>query len=225
MPELGGFRRRLADQAKQMAQEVSQAGMQHLEQFAPNRASAAESPTGNSEEDATPADVAEEVSRLQTFLANRRPPAGPVQGRWSIGIGDLLAEHPRVPNAARGLVRNLDRYGGLTITERTIEFDHDAIEWASVTEIRTRNVVDYLLSDALSQQITTLPLPWFPGRRRILDALSKAVLTLAVATAKEQLDRHADLRIPAEVEYRGTIRRARQLTPGSLPRWSWLTQR
>ncbi len=35
MPELGGFRRRLADQAKQMAQEVSQAGMQHLEQFAP----------------------------------------------------------------------------------------------------------------------------------------------------------------------------------------------
>ncbi|WP_431240998.1 hypothetical protein ACQ86B_29175 (plasmid) [Mycolicibacterium aichiense] len=196
MPELGGFRRRLADQAKQVAQGVSQASVQHLEQFAANRASTAEPPPADGDEDATPADVAEEVSRLQALLASRRPPAGPVQGRWSIGIGDLLAEHPRVPNAAGGLVRNLDRYGGLAITERTIEFDHDAIEWASVTEIRTRNVVDYLLSDALSQQITTLPLPWFPGRRRILDALSKAVLTLVIAAVKDQLDRHADLRIP-----------------------------
>jgi hypothetical protein len=121
-----------------------------------------------------------------------------------------------MPSAARGLVRNLDRYGGLAITERTIEFDHDAIEWASVSEVRTRNVVEYLLSDALIHQINTLPLPWFPGRRRVLDALSKALLTMVVAAAREQLDRHADMRIPAEVEYRGAIRRNRQLSPGIL---------
>ncbi len=215
MPELGGFRRRLVD-AKQVAQQASQAGMQQLEQLAANRATPTNSEPADSEETATDADVAEEVSRLQALLASRRPSPGPVQGRWSIGIGDLLAEHPRVPSAARGLVRNLDRYGGLAITEHTIEIDHDAIEWASVTEVRTRNVVDYLLSDALIQQINTLPLPWFPGRRRVLDALSKALLTLVVATVKEQLDRHADVRIPAEVEYRGTIRRGRQLTPGIL---------
>lgn len=113
-------------------------------------------------------------------------------------------------------MRQLDRYGGLAVTPRTIEFDHDAIQWASVTEIRTRNVVDYLLSDALIQQIDTLPLPWFPGRRRVLEALSKALLTLVVTAAKEQFDRHADVRIPAEVKYRGAIQRNRQLTPGVL---------
>jgi hypothetical protein len=217
MADIGGFRRRIAEQAKQVAQQASQTGFQHMEQLAANRASSSASPDpDDGEAGASDADVAEEVSRLRAFLASHRPPPGPVQGRWSIGIGDLLAEHPRMPAVARGLVRNLDRYGGLAITERTIEIDHDAIEWSSVTEVRTRNVVDYLLSDALIQQINSLPLPWFPGRRRVLDALSKALLTLVITTAKDLLDRHADIRIPAEVEYRGTIRRSRQLAPGIL---------
>jgi hypothetical protein len=216
VPDIGGLRRRLADQAKQVAQQASQVGLQHIEQFSANLAPPTKSESDEAEESASESDVAEEVSRLRSFLASRRPPPGPVQGRWSIGIGDLIAEHPRVPAAARGLVRNLDRYGGLAITESTIEFDHDAIEWASVTELRTRNVVEYLLSDALIQQIGTLPLPWFPGRRRVLDALSKALLTMVIAAAREQLDRHADIRIPAEVQYRGTVRRNRQLSPGIL---------
>jgi hypothetical protein len=121
-----------------------------------------------------------------------------------------------MPNVLRGLARNLDRYGGLAITPHLIEFDHDAIEWESVTEIRTRNLVDYLFSGALDQQLDTLPLPWFPGRRRVLDALSKAMLTLLLAAAKQQLDQHGDIRIPAEVQYRGAIRRHRQLVPGVL---------
>lgn len=216
MPELGGIRRRIADQAKQVAQQASQAGMQHLEQLTANRATPMGAGPGDDEEGATDADVTAEIGRLQAFLAGRRPPPGPIQGRWSIGIGDLLAENPRLPAAARGLVRSLDRYGGMAITERTIEFDHDAIEWQSVTEVRTRNVVEYLLSDALIQQIDTLPLPWFPGRRRVLDALSKALLTLVVTAAHRQLDQHGDLQIPAEIEYRGTIRRGRQLSPGIL---------
>ena len=223
MSELGGFRRRLADQAKQVAhqasqaaQQASQAGLQHLEQRVADRAAPPGPRADDGDEGATDADVAAEVSRLQAVLAGRRPPLGPVRGRRSIGIGDLLAEHPRVPSAVRPLVRNLDRYGGLAITERTIEFDHDAIEWASVTEVRTRNVVEYLLSDALIQQIDTLPLPWFPGRRRVLEALSKALMTLVVAAARQQLDQHGDLRIPAEIEYRGAIRAGRQLSPGIL---------
>ncbi|MBS1696706.1 MAG: hypothetical protein JST91_31375 [Actinobacteria bacterium] len=220
MPDVGGIRRRLAEQAKQAAQQasqaaqqVSQAGLQHLEHYSADHAPGARAAA---EEGASEEDVAEEVNRLQAFLASRRPPPGPVQGRWSIGIGDLLAEHPRVPDAASSLVRQLDRYGGLAVSPRTIEFDHDAIEWASVTEVRTRNVVDYLLSDGLIQQIDTLPVPWFPGRKRVLGALSEALLTLVVTAAKEQLDRHGDVRIPAEVEYRGAIRRNRQLAPGIL---------
>lgn len=212
MPDIGGMRRRLTEQAKQAAQHATQ----RVEQLSANVAPPSEQGSADAESDASAADVADEINRLRNFLASRRPPPGPVRGRWSIGIGDLLAAHPRVPSAAKGLVRNLDRYGGLAITERTLEFDHDAIEWSSVTEVRTRNVVEYLLSDGLAQQIESLPLPWFPGRRRVLDALSKALLTLVVTVAREQLDRHADIRIPAEVAYRGAVRRNRQLTPGIL---------
>ncbi|EHB48713.1 hypothetical protein MycrhDRAFT_5554 [Mycolicibacterium rhodesiae JS60] len=217
MPDLGGLRRGIGDRAKQATQQISQAGLQQFENLSANVAGRPPADSsGQADEAASTADVTEEVNRLRALLERRRPPPGPVQGRWAIGIGDLLAEHPRMPNALRGLARTLDRYGGLAITPRTIEFDHDAIEWTSVTEIRTRNVVDYLFSDALDQQLDTLPLPWFPGRRKVLDALSKAMLTLLLAAAKQQLDQHGDIRIPAEVEYRGTVRRHRQLAPGVL---------
>lgn len=216
MPDLGGFRRRLADQAKQVAQQASQMGSQQLEQLATKVAAPAAAAADEVEMGASQADVADEVSRLRALLVSKRPPPGPIDGRWSIGVGDLLAQHPRLPSAARGLVRNLDRYGGLAITEQTIEFDHDAIEWGAVTEIRTRNVVEYLLSDAVIRQVDALPLPWFPGRRRVLEALSKALLTLLVAAAREQLEQHASIQIPAEVKYRGAIGRKRQLSPGIL---------
>jgi hypothetical protein len=217
MPDLGGLRRGIGERAKQATQQISQAGLQQFENLSANVAGRPPADSsGQGDEAASTADVTEEVNRLRALLERRRPPPGPVQGRWAIGIGDLLAEHPRMPNALRGLARTLDRYGGLAITPRTIEFDHDAIEWTSVTEIRTRNVVDYLFSDALDQQLDTLPLPWFPGRRKVLDALSKAMLTLLLAAAKQQLDQHGDIRIPAEVEYRGAVRRHRQLAPGVL---------
>jgi hypothetical protein len=205
MPDLGGLKRGIAQRAKQVTEQVNQ--LPAMGGLDPRG--------GHSDETASGADVADETSRLQALIERRRPAPGPVVGRWSIGIGDLLAEHPRMPAALRSLARQLDRYGGLAITERTIEFDHDAVEWSAVTEIRTRNVVDYLLSDAVHQQLDTIPLPWFPGRRRLLDAVSRAMLTLLLASAKQQLDRHGDIRIPAEVQYRGAVRR-RELTPGVL---------
>ncbi len=67
-------------------------------------------------------------SRPSSLIADRRPVRCRAGGQ-SVSATYLQNIPPRVPNAARGLVRNLDRYGGLTITERTIEFDHDAIEW------------------------------------------------------------------------------------------------
>lgn len=140
MPDLGGVRRGIGERTKQATQHVSRSGHNHFESLSAGIAGSA--PPGNveqPEEQASAADVTEEANRLQAIIKRRRPPPGPVQGRWAIGVGDLLAEHPRMPNALRGLARNLDRYGGLAIIPRTIEFDHDAIEWASVTEIRTRS--------------------------------------------------------------------------------------
>jgi hypothetical protein len=217
---MGGLRRGIAARAKEATQQVAQAGLDRIETLSSNfgtppRADAAQR-SEPPDESASSADVAEEVGRLRAMLDHRRPPPGPIRGRWSIGVGDLLAEHPRIPGAVRALARQLNRYGGLAISEQAIEFDHDAVEWRTVTEVRTRNLVDYLLSDAVNQQLDTVPLPWFPGRRKLLDALSQAILTLLLASAKQQLDRHADVRIPAEVEFRGAIRHRRQLVPGVL---------
>jgi hypothetical protein len=58
--------------------------------------------------------------------------------------------------------------------------------------------------------------PWFPGRARLLGLASAAVLTLLMATARQQIEDHADARIPAEVHYRGLIRRDKVLSPGVL---------
>ena len=209
MPDFGSLKKGITEKARQAAVQINQ----QVGQF-PSRVDE-QSDEASTAEAASSADIAEETGRLRAFIEKRRPAPGPVRGRWSIGIGDLLAEHPRMPAALRGLARQLDRYGGLAITETAIEFDHDKVDWSAVREIRTRNIVDYLLSDAVNQQLNTVPLPRFPGRAKLLDALTGAMLTLLIATAKQHVDRAEDIRIPAEVHYRGVIRQ-RELSPGIL---------
>jgi hypothetical protein len=85
-----------------------------------------------------------------------------------------------------------------------------------VIEIRTRTLVEYLFSGGVDKQVDKLPLPWFPFRRKVIEAISRAALTLLLATAKQQLDGGAlDIRIPAEVGYHGMLR-TRELSPGML---------
>jgi hypothetical protein len=218
MRDVGKFGRGIAHRAKQASQQAAAKVSQSIE----DHRHAAEVGGSTSVRDegidgVSSAEVTEEAGRLQALLATRRPSPGPVVGRWSIGIGDLLAGHPRIPAQLRGLVRHLDRYGGLAITEQEVAFDGEEIEWGAVTEIRTRNVVDYLVSDTVNPQLHNLPLPRFPGRRRLLDEVSKALLTLLIAVAQQQLDRpNVDIRIPAEIEYRDAGRRLHTLTPGVL---------
>jgi hypothetical protein len=167
------------------------------------------------EEHADSSEVRELVEMFQQLLAERRPPPGPVADRWAFGVGDVFAEHPKVPKKLRGLVRKLDRFGGIEITRQEISFDGDDVEWERVTEVRTRHVVDYLLGDAVQEQVENLPMPWFPGRKRLLDALGKTLLTITIATAKNQLERFdLDLRVPAEIEYKGAFGRSRELGAG-----------
>lgn len=108
----------------------------------------------------------------------------------------------------------LNRFGGLAITPETLEFDGDDAKWSKITEIDTRNLVEYLLSGAVEKQVDRLPVPWFPGRGRLLGLASAGVLTLLMATARQQIENHADVRIPAEVHHRGWFRRDKVLTPG-----------
>lgn len=167
------------------------------------------------EDHADASEVQELVEMFQQLLAKRRPPAGPIPGEWSTGVGDLLAEHPKVPKRVRGLIVKLNRFGGVAYSPQEIAFDGEDVPWEKVTEVRTRHVVDYLVGDAVQQQVENLPMPWFPGRKRLLDALGQALLTITIATAKEQLEKfELDLRVPAEVVYKASFGRTKELGAG-----------
>jgi hypothetical protein len=162
------------------------------------------------------ADDTDDVSWLQSLLESRRPDPGPVVGRWALGIGDMVADHPLTPDKLGGLARKLNHFGGVAISEQGVEFDGDKVKWVDVIEIRTRTLVEYLFSGGVDKQVDKLPLPWFPFRRKVIEAISRAALTLLLATAKQQLDGGAlDIRIPAEVGYHGMLR-TRELSPGML---------
>jgi hypothetical protein len=162
------------------------------------------------------ADDTDDVSWLQSLLESRRPDPGPVVGRWALGIGDMVADHPLTPDKLGGLARKLNHFGGVAISEEGVEFDGDKVKWVDVIEIRTRTLVEYLFSGGVDKQADKLPLPWFPFRRRVIEAISRAALTLLLATAKQQLDGGAlDIRMPAEVGYHGMLR-TRELSPGML---------
>jgi hypothetical protein len=150
-------------------------------------------------------------------LLNRvRPTSCPAQERWSLSIGDVLADVVNAPDPVRRVARLLNHFGGVAFSAESVEFDGDDVDWSDVTEIRTRDLVGYLLSDAIDKQVGKLPLPWFPGRGLLIDAVGTAVLTALVAVAREQLqDGPLDLRIPAEVHYRGVLR-GKELSPGVL---------
>ena len=164
----------------------------------------------------TPDDVDEEAGRIQALLRKVRPPAGPITKRWALGIGDVVADTARLPERLRGAVRLLNRFGGVAVSPRALEFDGDDVAWSKMTEIDTRNLVEYLLSGAVEKQVDRLPVPWFPGRGKLLGLASAAVLTLLMATARQQIEDHADARIPAEVHYRGLLGGDKVLSPGVL---------
>lgn len=150
------------------------------------------------------------------LLDRIRPKSCPAQERWSLSIGDVVADVVNAPEPVARAARLLNHFGGVAFSAESVEFDGDDVEWADVTEIRTRNLIGYLLSDAIDKQIGKLPLPRFPGRGLLIDALGAAVLTALVAVARDQIsDGPLDVRIPAEVHYRGMLR-SKELAPGVL---------
>jgi hypothetical protein len=158
----------------------------------------------------------DDASWLRALLERWRPDPGPVVGRWALGFGDMLAEHSLTPAKLRGLVRKLNYFGGVAISEDAVEFDGDSVEWAQVEEVRTRSLIEYLFTGGVDKQVDKLPLPWFPFRRTVIGVISRAALTLLLAAAKQQLEGGAlEIRIPAEVRYEGLLR-TRELEPGML---------
>ncbi len=122
----------------------------------------------------------------------------------------MVADHPLTPDKLRGLVRKLNHFGGVAISEEGVEFDGDDVKWSDID--RDPHPQPHRVSvhrrhrQARSDK---LPLPWFPFRRKVIGAISRAALTLLLAAAKQQLEGGAmEIRIPAEVRYRGMLRTA-----------------
>jgi hypothetical protein len=144
-----------------------------------------------------------------------RPGSPPLTRRWALGIGDALAGIAPGPDAVRAAARLLNRFGGVAISGDGVEFDGDAVDWDDVERIEAPKLIGYLLSGALDKQIDRLPVPWFPFRGFVLDAAAQAALTVFVAAAGDLLGDALEVRVPAEVRYRGVLRH-RTLSPGLL---------
>ncbi len=121
----------------------------------------------------------DDVLWLQALLERRRPDPGAVVGRWALGIGDMVADHSLTPNKLRGLVRRLNHFGGVAISEESVEFDGDDVKWPDETEIHTRSLIGYLFTGGIDKQADKLPLPWFPGRGMLINAISRAAFDAA----------------------------------------------
>ena len=119
--------------------------------------------------------MTDDASWLRSLLESKRPYPGPVVGRWALGIGDMVADHPLTPDKLRGLARKLNHFCGVAISGDGVEFDGDDVKWSDITEIRTRSLVGYLFSGGVDKQVDKLPLPWFPFRGKVIGADLDAV--------------------------------------------------
>ena len=154
------------------------------------------------------------VGVAQTVIKPFRPDPGPSTERWGVGVGEVAANLPKMPGLIRPVVRQLNQFGSVVVSPGGIEFDGDEAAWAKVTEIRTRRLVGYLLTDAVTKQVDRLPVWWFPGRGLVLTGLTHTALTAVAVVADLHLDRGIfTLYIPAEVHYRGLLR-AKDIQPG-----------
>jgi hypothetical protein len=69
-----------------------------------------------------------------------------------LGIGDMVADHPMTPDKLRGLTPKLNHFGGVAISEESVEFDGDDVKWSDIIDIRTRSLVEYLFSGGVENR-------------------------------------------------------------------------
>jgi len=154
------------------------------------------------------------VGTVSAVIKPVRPEPGPATERWGVGVGEAAARLPKLPGPLRGLARQLNHLGSVVISPAGIEFDGDEVDWSRVTEIRTRRLVGYLVTDAVTEQVNRLPIWRFPGRGLVLNGLSHTALTAIAVAADLKLDQGVfTLYIPADVKFKG-LARSKQMSPG-----------
>lgn len=150
----------------------------------------------------------------QAVLKPVRPKPGPATARWGVGVGEVAASLPKLPGLVREIARQLNQFGSVVVSPGGIEYDGDEVAWSKVSEIRTRRLVGYLVTDAITKQVDRLPVWWFPGRGLVLSGLTHAALTAVAVVADLRLDSGVfTVYIPADVKSKGLFRTA-DMSPG-----------
>jgi hypothetical protein len=162
---------------------------------------------------------------LAELVARIEGPVLPLREIWSVGLGQLLADHPKLPDQLRGVVGHLDRLGQLQLSPTMISFDGHVAGWDKVEEITFGPPMDVITSHALQHEVGRLTalLPPVPGRAWLVRQAVGVLVALCLAVAERATtdespdagdgDRDTVPGIPVSVTYGGLVRR-KDLTPG-----------
>jgi hypothetical protein len=167
------------------------------------------------------------AATVPELIASIEGPEVPLREAWSVGLGQVLSGHPKLPDILHGVALNLDRLGHLQISPDAISFDGEAVPWEEINEIKFGPALDVVTSHALQNEVgrLTARLPQLPGRdwlvRQAIEVL--VALCLAAAGAAHEEDpagRSVDAvgdgvpsGVPVMITYGGPVRH-KELTPG-----------
>jgi len=166
------------------------------------------------------------AATVPQLIADIEGPTVPLQEAWSVGLGQILSTHPRLWDGLRSGAVSLDRLGYLEISPDAISFDHNAVAWDEITEIKFGPAVDVVTSHALHNEIgrLTARLPPMPGRDWLVRQAVEVLVALCLATVGTVPDEDADttsgavgdrtpMGVPVMITY-GSAVRPSKLVPG-----------
>ncbi len=165
------------------------------------------------------ADAASSPSGFPDVIAAIDSPPVPLIAPWSVGVGQILNNLPKMPERLRGLVRHMDRLGSVSISPEAIGFDGVTVRWEAVQSITFSSPFEVLTSAALHREVrrVTALVPPVPGREWLVRQLVDGLAALCLAAAGRGRDANAGTdelgSVPVTVAYKEHLRN-KELTCG-----------
>ena len=164
-------------------------------------------------------DVESVRQTVERAVAAVPAPSMPLTSSWHVGLGDLVAKLPGIPEKLRSGTRFLDRLGQITLAPDALELDGERVRWSDVVEVQLAPLSESLTGIALKREVDRLTsrLPPIPGRKWFI-ARALDVIAGILAVGGQRLSRSSALdqevlQVPARIVVRGRLRR-RELVPG-----------
>jgi hypothetical protein len=151
-------------------------------------------------------DAAASVTALVTQIED---PPTPLVEAWQVGIGELLADHPRLPGPLGSVVRSLDKLGQVLISPVALGFDCETVAWDKVVEIRFGPLIEVATSTALHHEVDRIArrLPPVPGQWLLRQAIDLLVAVVRAAAGAVPDEAQARIGIPVTIVHGGRFHR------------------